>query len=116
MNQNEENLVDFPLPFLTHPQAESRGQIQFCQNLIVNLFEKSESPCTTKFPDVKIKISLLDKYLQGLCNLTSQYGIYRIEISSPNNFHDKYLIQTDDVDIELSKVFTEYIKNIQRQN
>ena len=34
----------------------------------------------------------------------------------PNAIHDKYLIQNDDVDIEFSKVFTEYIKNIQHQN
>ena len=31
-------------------------------------------------------------------------------------FHGSYLLQTDDVDIEFSNVFTEYIKNIQHQN
>ena len=30
--------------------------------------------------------------------------------------HGKYVIQTDEIDIEFSKVFTEYIKNIQQQN
>ena len=115
MIRNEENLQDSTLPFLTHPQAEARGQVQFCQNLIVNLFEKGDSPCTKEFPDVKIKRQLLDHYLKGICSLTSQYGIYTIEISSPNAFHDKYLIQTDDVDIKLSSFYRTH-KNIQHHN
>ena len=49
------------------------------------------------------------------CNITSRGGIYTKEISSPNSFHDEYLIQIDDVDIEFLKFFTEYI-NIQHQN
>ena len=69
-----------------------------------------------KFPDVKIKRQLLDHYLKGKCSLKLQYGIYTIEIKSPNAFHDRYLIQTDDVDIEFSKVYTQYIKSIQHQN
>ena len=59
---------------------------------------------------------LLDHYLESFCSLTSQYGIYTIEIKSPNAFHDRYLIQTDDLDIEFSKVYTQYIKSIQHQN
>ena len=90
--------------------------MQFCQYIIINLFEKRDSPCTKKFPDVKIKGQILDHYLKGMCSLTSQYGIYTTEISSPNSFDDKYLIQTDDVDTEFSKVITEYIKKIQHQN
>ena len=39
------NLEDSTLPFLKHPQAEARGQVQFCQNLIINLFENRDSPC-----------------------------------------------------------------------
>ena len=116
MIRNKENLEDSALPFLIHPQAEARGQVQFCRNLIANLFEKGDSPCRKEFTDVNIKRQLLDYYLEGICSLTSQYGIYTIEVSSPNAFADKYLIQTDDVDIEFSKVFTEYIKNIQHQN
>ena len=54
--------------------------------------------------------------LKGICNLTQQYGIYTIEIYSPSKFYGRYLLQPDDVDIEFSKVFTEYIKNIQHQN
>ena len=45
----------------------------------------------------------------------AQYGIYTKEIKSPNAFHDRYLIQIDDVKIEFSKVFTQYIKSIQHQ-
>ena len=67
-------------------------------------------------PEVKIKRQLLDNYLKGICNLKKQYGIYTIGISSTNGFHGRYLIQTDDVDIEFSKVFTEYLINIQHQN
>ena len=61
----------------------------------------------------------LDDYspaLESLINRVSQYGIYTIEISTPNSFNGRYVIQTDDVDIEFSKTFTEYIKNIQHQN
>ena len=116
MIRNEENLEDSSLPFLILPQAEARGQVQFCQNLIANLFEKGDSPCTKEFPDMKIIRRFLDYYLKGICSLTSQYGVYTIEISSANAFHDKYFNQTDDVDVEFLKVFTDYIKNIQHQN
>ena len=53
MIRNEENLEDWTLPFLKHPTAEAREQVQFCQNLIINLIEKGDSPCTKEFPDVK---------------------------------------------------------------
>ena len=36
--------------------------------------------------------------------------------NEPSKFHGKNVIQTDEIDIEFSKVFTEYIKNIQHQN
>ena len=104
------------LPFLLKSLTDDRGQTHFCQNLIANLFVKGTSPCTTKFPEVKIKRQIIDHYLKGICNLTQQYGIYTMEIHSPSKFHDRYLLQTDDVEIEFSKVFTEFIKNIQHQN
>ena len=117
MIQSEENQEENSiLPFFVNPLTEDRGQIQFCHNLIANLFKKGDSPCKREFPEVKIKRQLLDYYLKGICNITQQYGIYTIEISSPNTFHGRYLTQTDDVDIEFSKVFTENIKNIQHQN
>ena len=52
-------------------------------------------------PRCEIKRQLLDHYLKGICIITSQNGINTKKISSPNSFYDKYLIQTDDVDIEL---------------
>ena len=117
MSQNEksedENSI---LPFLINSLSDDRGQTQFCQNLIAKLFEKGTSPCTAEFPEVNIKRQNIDHDLKGICNLTQHYGIYTIEIHSPSEFHGRYLLQTDDVDIEFSKVFTEYIKNIHHQN
>ena len=101
------------LPFLIHPLTEAREQVQFCQNLIANLFEKGESPCIREFPDVKIKRQLLDYYLKSICSLTLQNGIYTIEIKSPNV---RYLNHIDDVGNEFSNVFTQYLKSIQHQN
>ena len=116
MSQNEESEVENSiLPFLINSLTDDRGQTQFCQNLIANLFEKGTSPCTAEFPEVKIKRQFIDHYLKGICNLTQQYGIYTIEIHSPSKFHGRYLLQIDDVDIEYLKVFTEYITNIQHQ-
>ena len=51
-------------------------------------------------------------YSQNPAN-TDYYGIYTIEISTPRTLHGKYIIQTDKIDLEFSKVFTEYIKSIQ---
>ena len=64
----------------------------------------------------KIKRQIIDHYLKGICNIAQQYVIYTIDFSTPSKFHGKYLIQTNDVDIELSKMFTEYIKNLHHQN
>ena len=106
MIQNEENRKENSiLTFLINPLAEARGQVRFCQIIIANFFEKGGSPCTKEFPEVKIRRQLLYHYLKGICNLTQQYGIYTIEISSPKAFYGRYLIQTDDVDIEFSNFF-----------
>ena len=102
-------------PFIVDATTD-RGQHIFCKNLLLNLFEPGISPCKTEFPDVKIKRQLIDHYLKDICNLTQQYGIYSIEFSSPNQNHSKYIIQTDDLDLEFSKVFSEYIKSIQYHN
>ena len=53
---------------------------------------------------------------EDICSLTQQYGIYTIEISTLRTLHGKCVIQTDDIDLEFSKEFTEYIKSIQYQN
>ena len=81
MIQKEDNTENSVLPFLISPLTEARGQVQFFQNLIANLFEKGESPCTREFSDVKVKRQLPDHYLKGICSLTSQYGIYTREKS-----------------------------------
>ena len=102
-------------PFLID-SLDDRGQTRFCKNLLVNLFEPGYSPCKAKFPDVKIKRQIQELYLKNICNLTQQYGIYTIEFSTPQTAHGKYVIQTDDVELEFSKVFIEYIKSIQYHN
>ena len=102
-------------PFIVDADTD-RGQHIFCQNLLVNLFEPGISPCKTEFPDVKIKRQIIDHYLKDICNITQQYGIYSIEFTSPNHNNRTYTIQTDDLDLEFSKVFSEYIKSIQYHN
>ena len=108
---DEEAVFPFPIDSL-----DGRGQTRFCKNLLVNLFEPGISPCKAEFPDVKIKRQIIEHYLQDICNLTQQYGIYTIESSPPNTGHRKYVIQTDDIELEFSKVFIEYIKSIQYHN
>ena len=103
-------------PFFINSLTDDRGQVQFCKNLIATLFERAISPCKVEFPEKKIKRHIVDHYLKGICNLTKQYGIYTIKLSTPSKIHGKNLIQLDHIDIEFSKVFTEYIKNIEHQN
>ena len=102
-------------PFLVDA-PDNRGQHDLCKNFLLNLFEPGISPCKAEFPDVKIKRQIIDHYLKYICNLTQQYGIYSIEFSTPNPNHRRYVIQTDDLDLEFSKVFLEYIKIIQYHN
>ena len=103
-------------PVIINSLTEDRGKIQFCTNLIANVFEQGISPCKADFPEVKTKRQIIDDDSKGKCNLTQPHGIYTIELSTESKYHSKHLIQTDDVDIEFSKVFPEYIKNIQHQN
>ena len=42
MIRNEENLEDSALPFLIHPQAEARGQVQFCKKIYSKIYSKKE--------------------------------------------------------------------------
>ena len=102
-------------PFLID-SLDDRGQTLFCKNLLVNLFEPGISPCKAEFPDVKIKRQIIELYLKDICNLTQQYGIYTIEFSTSRTAHNKYVIQTDNIELEFSKVFIEYIKSIQYHN
>ena len=113
MSQNEESEDENSISlFIIASLTDDRGQTQFCQILIASLFERGISQCKAEFPEVKIKRQFIDHYLEVICNLTQQYGIYTIKIQLPSKFHGKYLIQTDDLDIEFSRVFTEYIKKI----
>ena len=96
-------------PFFINSLTEDRGQRQFCTILITNVFEQGISPCKAEFPEIKIKRQIIDHYLKGICNLTQPYGTYAIEFSTESRYHSKHVIQKDDVDIEFSKVFTEYI-------
>ena len=63
MIRNDDNSENSLLQFLISTLTEPRGQIEICKNLIANLFEKGESPCTKEFHDVKIKRKLLDHYI-----------------------------------------------------
>ena len=78
-------------PFVINSLSD-RGQTRFCKNLLVNLFEPGISPCKSQFPDIKIKRQFIEHYLKEICNLTQQYGIYTIEISTPKPLHGKYII------------------------
>ena len=100
----DENSV---FPFIINSLTEDRGQIQFCHNLIANFFEQGISPCEAEFPEVKIKNQNVDHYIKRICNLTQQYGIYTLELSTASKFHGKHVNQTDDVHLEFSKVFAE---------
>ena len=112
--QSEESLdYEHAFPFIIDSEND-RGQIKFSKNLLINLFEPGISPCKTEFPDVKIKRQVIDHYLKDISKITQQYGIYTIGICMPRN--DKYVIQIDNLDLQFSKVFTEYIKNIQYHN
>ena len=110
-SQDEETVF----PFIINSLSDRR-QTRFYKILLVNLFEPGISPCKPEFPDIKIKREIIEPCLKDICNLTQQYGIYTIELSTPRTLHGKYVIQTDDIDLEFSKVFTEYIKSIQYQN
>ena len=102
-------------PFITN-SLNDRGQTKFCRNLLINLFEPGISPCKSEFPDVKIIRQIIEFYHKDICKLTQQYGIYTIEVSTPRTAYNKYIIQTDDLDLKFSNVFTDFIKSIQYHN
>ena len=83
MNQSEESQDENSVfSCLFNSLTDDRGKIQFCQNLIANLFERGNSPSTTELPDVKIRRQIIDYYPKGICKMAQQYGVYTIEISS----------------------------------
>ena len=51
-NENFDN--NSILPFFIKSQNDpARGQVQFCNNLIVSLIEKGKSPCKQEFPEIE---------------------------------------------------------------
>ena len=110
-------MIEYNENFDDNSILQSRPRtIQFCYNLIVNLFEKEHSPYKQEFPEVKKKRQILDHYLKGVYNVKLDYGIFTCEIVSPKPNHISHQIQKDNIDIELSKAITNYIKNILHQN
>ena len=103
------------LLFVTHPDSDpSRGQVQFCHNLIK---KKDNSPCLQEFPEDKNKY-IVDHCLLFICKVTSQYAIFTIEILAPDldNQTPSHKRQTDDKDLSFSKFFVKYSKSIQHEN
>ena len=98
---------------MTTPEDNSK---LFRYNLIANLFKKRIWLCKQEYPEVQTKRQILDHYLKDICKITSHHGIFTIEIASPKPNHKIHQLQTDDIDIEFSKVFKDYTKNIQHQN
>ena len=113
--QSEESIDhEQAFPFVIDSDTD-RGQIKFSKNLLINLFEPGISPCKTEFPDVRIRRQLINRYIKDIAKIIQQYGI----CSDYRNLYtrkQKYVVQTDDLDLEFPKVFTEYIKNIQYHN
>ena len=94
-------------PFVIHSQSDpARGQVQFCYNLIANLFEKGKSPGTEEFREVRTRRQRLYHYIKGNCNMISYYGIFTIEILPSQYNQTPYQIRTGDIDLEFSRYFT----------
>ena len=63
MSQSEKIIDENSVfPFLINSLTDDRGQIQFCNNLIANSFERGISPCKAEFPGKKIKRQFIDLY------------------------------------------------------
>ena len=72
---------DSILSFVIHPQNDpARGQVQFSHNLIAILFKKGNSTWTQDFPQISIERQIFEHYIKNICNITSHYEIFTIEI------------------------------------
>ena len=81
------------------------------------MFERENSPSKQKLRGVKFQRQVLEHYLTGFSNISSDYGIFTIVNLSPQSSNQQpRLIQTDGIEFHFSKLFTESIKNIQHQN
>ena len=75
-NNFEDNYI---LLFVMHPDFDlSRGQVEFCHNLRLNLFRKRNSPCKEYFIDAEVKRQLIGYCLPGICNITSRDFVHAI--------------------------------------
>ena len=61
------------------------------------------------FPEVKIRRQILHHYPLGISNHTSFYGMFNFELSPSQTNQKPHRIQTEDIDLDFSKIFTEYI-------
>ena len=77
---------------------------------------KGNSPCKQDFSEAKIKRQICDHYLPGIIYITSHYGIFTFEILPSQTHQTPHRKQTEDIELDLSKIFVECSKNIQYQN
>ena len=108
---------DSILPLIIYLQSDpARGQVQFRHEQIVFIRVRKQSMQIGVSRKKEKKIKFFYHYIKGICNITSYYGIPNIKFltSEPNQTTNP--IQTDDIDKEFSKVFTEYIKIIRDKN
>ena len=97
--------IDSNLPAVMHPQSDpTKGQAQFCHKLIAYLFERGKNPSEQEFLKVGIGRQILNDYLKGICNITSHYGRFTIEILPSQSNQTPHQIQTDDIDKDFSKI------------
>ena len=69
---------------------------------------KRKNPCNQEFPETEIRRQVLDQYQPGISKITSHYGKFTIEILSPQSSNQTHhRIQTDDIELDFSKNFTE---------
>ena len=92
------------LPFFIQPQSDAktilpktRGQVQFCHNLNINLFEKGNIPCKQEFREYEKNDKFMTTSSKVYAKITSFYGYSQSKSAQQ--------IQTDDRDIEFLKVF-----------
>ena len=88
-----------------------------CHNLHVNLFQKFKRLCKKDFPEINIRRQLLDYFLPGIINITSDYGIIIIETLPPNASSQlSHQIEYKQMlEIDFLKFFVECIISIQKQ-
>ena len=77
---------------------------------------KGNSPCKQEFPEVKNKRQIGDHYLLVISIITSHYGIFILKFCHHKHNKTPHRIQTEVIELDLSKVFIDCSKTIQHQN